>query len=184
MLKSLVFLLIPLLVVACSRDTHADYIGLWQVPGSGESKVLEITKDGDSYLLDDLRATDMLGKKTSPTVLTVNGPQLAFNFGLGSVPLAISGDKNTLRFDQWQLIRVEKGKAPEVKQAIVKVREQRETNRASCKALESEFKEKEAAISRSGVNGTARMSNVAQLKREFIEKTGKVSDCKPLVLFY
>jgi hypothetical protein len=182
--KYLAILLVPFFVIACSRDTHADYVGLWQVPGGGESKILEITKDGDSYLLDDLRATDMLGKRTSPAVLTVNGPQLAFNFGLGSVPLAISGDKNTLRFDQWELTRVEQSKASEVKQTIVKVREQRESNRASCKALENEFKEKESAISRSGVSGSARMSNVAQLKREFIERTGKVSDCKPLVLFY
>jgi len=86
-------------LIACSGDSLNSYVGLWERTNSQFVRVLEISKDGDTYLIDDdiLYDKDFLGNKKAPHVLTKSDGKLSIQRAFGSTQLALSKDKKTLR---------------------------------------------------------------------------------------
>src|SRR5690349_21580972 len=118
-MKNLMAMLaLALSALGCTGDGAAKYVGVWQTADE-RPKTYEILRDGDTFLLDDLKGRDFSGKKTSPRPLSKQGEQLVLNTGMGTAPLALSDDKNTLYFDKWTFKRVPAKDADKVREDIV-----------------------------------------------------------------
>jgi hypothetical protein len=162
-------------LVACSGGGASSYVGLWQTADK-TPKTVEITKDGNSYLLTDLNATDMVGRKKAPIVLTQAGEQLVFSTGYGSAPLGLSEDKNTLRFDKWTFARIPKQDAEQVKTAIEAAQVQATADAEQCKTMGKEMDEKSKEIDRSRSKDSLAVKE--RLRNDFYARADKIPDCK------
>lgn len=176
-------LLVLLGAIGCTAESHSSYVGLWQTQGPPQ-KTLEIRKDGDSYLLVDLRETDMTGKRREPQALSKAGAQLAFNTGFGAAPLALSEDQKTLYFDKWTFARVPQQEASAVKQAIEAQHAQRKLNQEACAALGEEFERKGKEINRSNVPPSTKLAQGAELKKDVTARAEKIPDCKTILMLF
>ena len=167
-------LLLLVSAFSCSAADYSAYVGLWQAEGS-PPKTVEIARDGDSYLLADLRATDFSGKKQGPTLLSGVGPQLAFNTGAGAESLGLSADKNTLYFDKWTFKRIPAKDAEQVKRDINSAQSNQQANRAQCTALGKEYEAKGNEINRSTMAPKAKLASQADLKKNIVSRAGEDS---------
>ena len=183
MRKIITALLLLLSTLSCKANEYSTYVGVWQT-GDAPPKTVEISKDGNSYLLSDLRATDFSGKKQSPRVLSEAGSQLAVNTGMGTAPLGLSGDKNTLYFDKWAFKRVPKQDADRVNSEIQSAQLERKINQDQCKALGRDFEYKANEIYQSNATAKAKMTRQAELKRDLVANAEKIPDCKRTLLLY
>ncbi|WP_092761917.1 hypothetical protein [Rhodoferax sp. OV413] len=183
-MKTLLTVLFLLLSVPdCNADEHAGYIGIWQTTGQ-PPKILEISRDGDTYLLTDLRATELSGKKQAARALSKTGPQLTVNTGVGSVPLALSADKNTLYFDKWTFAKLPGTDAPRVKAELLSELQQRQSNRELCQTLGREVEQRGNDISRSNATAGSKLASTTALKKESIARADKIPDCKQMLMLY
>lgn len=183
MTKLLASFLACCLLLACSRDSHSDYLGVWQTADKSP-KTWEVLKDGDTYLLSRLSETDAIGKPIGPAVLTKLGEQLAFNNGLSAVPMGLSGDKKSLYFDKWTFVRVPAGEAQKVKDGITKQREARIANRERCAALRKEFDQKQSGIDASKQEGQAKLSQKNALRQQLASQAEEIPDCKRQLMLF
>lgn len=183
-MKNLIGALVLLIsAFSCSAADYSAYAGLWQSEGN-PPKTVEITRDGESYLLADLRATDISGKKQAPALLSGAGPQLTLNTGMGAASLGLSGDKNTLYFDKWTFKRIPGKDAEQVKRDINIAQATRQADRAKCVALGKEYEAKSNEINRSSAAPKARLASQLELKKDTVTRAETIPDCKRMLMFY
>ncbi len=122
-LKLVLAIVIALGVTACS-DNNEKAIGLYKYKNNltGTEKVLEVKKDGSTYLFIE----DVI-HKSNPIALTETPDGLSYN----NIPLKLSEDGNTLYFSSINGTRID-NKYLDEKLATI------EENKKNCAALQTE----------------------------------------------
>ena len=139
-LKSLLCLSCALLLCSCSSDSYEKYIGLWEGhqkslwDGSDVLKILEITKEGDSFL-----AKENILVESKAMLLSKNDNQLLVNTGIGSIPIAFGADKDTLLVEGNSYKRITQERVDEIKSDIKKKKEEEERKKILCKDIITEL---------------------------------------------
>jgi hypothetical protein len=180
-MKATFFAVLLLLATRCNGATPADYLGVWQ-NNSKPVKTYEIRKDGESYFLQNLRATTLTGQRQGPTPLTVKDGRLVWSTGTGELPLALTADKQTLVFSSISLDRVVDGQR--LKKEIEAEYAQRNANKSQCDALGREMKARDSAINASNTSATTKMSEKTSLKAEMNRRSTAIPDCKAMLLLF
>jgi hypothetical protein len=99
------------------REQHAAYVGVWQSL-EGTPKTFQVSRDGQTFLLQDLRDYSAQGKLNAPKVLSSEGDQLILKTGFGQAALALRNNGKQLVFDKWTLSKVNDSDAERVKATI------------------------------------------------------------------
>jgi hypothetical protein len=178
LIASLIFVL-----SGCGREQHADYVGVWQSL-EGTPKTFDISREGQTLFLQDLRDHNAQGKLNAPVVLSSEGDQLFVKTGFGQVVLALRNDGKQLVFDKWTLSKVDASDAEQVKTTIQNDFAKRAKDRNDCQALGKLFEERENDINRSGDVATVKLERQRALKAQKIAKASEISDCKRQLLIY
>lgn len=91
-------LFLIIFITACSKNPYQNYIGYWELEDAKSVRVLKISKDGETYLIQDnvFSATKFGGGENKPTVLSESDNKLTINTGLGSMALGLSENGNVL----------------------------------------------------------------------------------------
>jgi len=111
--KTLLLLVLTLALAGCSNnDPFEDYLGLWELQDSGKKKekVLEITRDGETLLINE---NVLRGGK--PTVMKKSDGQLSVSAGFADFPLGLSENRDILRFADGTYKRIDVERLKEVK---------------------------------------------------------------------
>ena len=87
-----IFIILSILLVACSESSYDQYLGYWSKPGRSNNKVIEIKKVNGNYILDE-NAFEEPTKGNGDLVLIKKDGILAIEYGYS---LALSEDKNEL----------------------------------------------------------------------------------------
>lgn len=139
--------LIPLLffgccaLAACPGDPYSDYVGLWEGKttaswnGKPRHHVMEISRQGDSYLLNH----DALASNDGAMLLSKNGGQLLVG-GAAGIPLAFGADTDTILYNRDTFRRI----TPE---RVARIRENIKREEAAGKAREAQCRDTLAALS-------------------------------------
>jgi hypothetical protein len=78
-------------LAGCSGDPYEKYIGYWKKNDAKYPQVLQIYKDGETYLLNHnvFQETDFAGNKKNAMVLKKSEDQLSVENGFGSATLGL-----------------------------------------------------------------------------------------------
>lgn len=184
-MRKLFVLMVTVLFVlsGCGREQHAGYVGVWQSL-EGTPKTFQISRDGQSFFLQDLRDYNAQGKLNAPIVLSPEGDQLVAKTGFGQVALALRDDGKKLVFDKWTLSKVSASESEQVKTSIANDFAKHARDRSDCQALGRIFEERENEINRSSEAATVKLDKQRALKAEKIAKASAISDCKRQLLIY
>lgn len=99
-----------LLLTACSKSPHQDYLGYWVQEDPRFTRVVKISQDGDTYLIkyNIFSAKKRGGRgENKPLVLSKTNDKLSINSGFGGIELGLSEDKKTLFADGKTYKRIE-----------------------------------------------------------------------------
>lgn len=180
-----IVLLVPILVsivlFGCSGDPYEQYIGHWERKGVEHPAILQITKDGDSYLMNDniLQEKDMLGRSKKAIVLKKSEGQLSVENGFGSVMLGISEDGKTLRVSNQEFSRISDQEVSAIKEMAAKEKAEFEKNKSLCEAITREYQDAVNSINKENLGLQERTAKRAALKDATIEKAKSVPKCNP-----
>jgi hypothetical protein len=165
------------------REQHAAYVGVWQSL-EGTPKTFQVSRDGQTFLLQDLRDYSAQGKLNAPKVLSSEGDQLILKTGFGQAALALRNNGKQLVFDKWTLSKVNDSDAERVKATIASEFAKRIKDRSDCQAIGKLFEERENEINRSSVAASVKLEKQRAHKQEKIAKASEISDCKRQLLIY
>lgn len=194
-----------LLLVGCSDNPYESYLGLWERQDSKRLEVIEITQQGDAFMLNNavLKATTAANAERNLMVLAKVEGQLSFNNGLSNNYLILA-DQDTLnianqRFKRITPARVEELKAnkalqdQERQKAMQQVKDQqaqerlareaqmleRAEERANCQQLLDQINADTAAIKQYGSNNAKWTAEYEKIKQKYTEKAKQYPNCKP-----
>lgn len=174
------FLVLAFIFSGCSRDPYASYIGLWQLQDSGAfPQVLQITKDGDTYLADEniLRTTDFFGNKKKSMVLKKSEGQLAVDTGMGSAQLGLSADKNTLHAMNQEYKKISSDTLEKIKAKIDQDRIAAQKNSELCKTLNDGYVQEKSKLVGEYRNIVERSKQERELGQKYLAKAKEIPNC-------
>ena len=176
------FAFICICLHGCSNDPQSSYVGVWQTT-TAPIKTIEISKSGESYIFQDLRATKFNGEPEGPMPLSLKGNQLTLNNGLTDLPLALSNENQTLLIAGLSLKKMPSKEGENLKQQIVSERTERVANLAKCDQLGKEMDVKDKAL-RPLIGKPEYLTQQAALKAEKTERALKIPDCKRHLMIF
>lgn len=178
MFRMVAFFVMAVALAGCGKDPYASYVGLWQRQGVDFPQVMQISKDGETYLVNDniLQAKDFFGNDKKPNVLTKSEGQLMGNNGLASFPLGLSEDQNTLHVEGQEYKRIAPDQLDKIKAKIESDRVAAEKNRELCKSLNNDYSEKIKKL-QENKNFSERMNQQRDLGQEFQAKAKEIPLC-------
>ena len=139
LMRSTIILSFILLLTACGSDPFNKYLGYWQREGMDEGRyeVLEITQEGENYLLDEniFVNRDMRGRPKQPRVLRISEEQLLVKIAHSEAALAISDDEQTLRFFDLKYTRIAASEANDYKLKMQEAEREKEQNNHYCPTI-------------------------------------------------
>jgi hypothetical protein len=173
------YVLAVLVLVGCSGDPYARYIGLWQLQDSPWPKVLEITKDGDTYLADEnvLSTKDIFGNVKKPMVLKKSEGQLSVDTGLGSAELGLSEDENTLHAMDREYKRITSGELQTIQAKIEQDRVEAEKNKELCKTMNDDYVKEKSKLTAMYRDLSERTKQQRELGQKFLAKAKEIPSC-------
>lgn len=142
-MKNLNLIAILLLLCACAKsDDYKNYLGYWQEEDSRNKAIAEISKDGDTYLINRniFREKDLIGKMIKPSVLIAKDGKLTLNQEIEMTPLSLSEDQQKLYFDSRTYTRVDNAKAPMIQKAFNDCKNLRSSYRAEVAQVKDHLK--------------------------------------------
>lgn len=170
-------------LIGCGQDSYSAYIGVWRSL-DGNTKTFEVSKNGETFLLQDLRDYDGQGKLRAPMVLSKDGDQLVVKTGFGQVALGLTDNGKKLNFDRWTLAKVSPSEAAQVKEETRTYVAKRMKDLTDCETLGKSFEERERAINQSTIAGSSKLAQLNALKTEKIAKASAIDDCKGHLFIY
>lgn len=180
-LTALIAALTILFLMGCSADPYAKYIGYWERTDVEHHEVLQVSRDGETYLMNDniLRETDMFGKVKKAMVLRKSEGQLSVENGLGSVMLGISEDGKTLRASNREFRKITDKEVAVIQQKVAKETADFEKNKSLCEAITAEYQAASNAINQENLPLQDRTEKRTALKDATTEKAKNIPNCKP-----
>ena len=165
----------------CSGDPYDKYIGYWERNDVEHHEVLQVSRDGETYLMNDniLRETDMFGKPKKAIVLKKSEGQLSVENGLGSVMLGISEDGKTLRASNREFTKITDEEVAVIRQKVAKETADFEKNKSLCEAITDEYQAASNAINQENLPLQDRTAKRKALQDATKEKAQAIPNCKP-----
>lgn len=164
-LNRLFVIFIAIIVSGCG-DPHGKFVGQWEKVSKSGNAVLEITNDGDTYLLNQ----NILNEGSKPIVLTKTSDAFTLQgFALG---LAANGEElmvadSTYKKaspDRVKEMKDKKNKEDEArKQAFLDFENKLNANKDECQKLKDEFSQKDKELKAASDNEKMMMD--AELKK-------------------
>jgi hypothetical protein len=148
-MKNVVTSLITIVLLSgCMGDPYEKYIGLWERQDKDAYEVMDISKDGETILMNDniLKEKNSFGGKKKSMVLKKSEGQLSIDTGFGSAQLGLSENGDTLRVANQSYKRININRLNKIKEEIKIKKEEQEKNIASCSSLIKEYSEKKEVI--------------------------------------
>lgn len=201
MFSAVLVLLTLLFLAACSKDSYESYIGLWERQGNKRPEVIEISRQGEAYVLN--HAVLEAGTDSKLLVLAKAEGQLTFNPGFGARHLVLA-DKNNLRVANEHYVRITPKRVGEIKaelalqeQARLAARQQlleqqeqerlaleaqrreREQERAKCQELIDKINVEMAGIKQYGGNNAKWTTEYEKIKQKYTVIAKQYVNCKP-----
>jgi hypothetical protein len=164
------------LVSGCSPEPQAAFVGVWQTTGASP-KTLEIHRDGDTYVFQDLRPSPFTGEREGPRVLTREGDHLALSNGVGLLPLGLSGDRGTLLLAGETLTRVTGAEATGLKRQLDADHAKRTADRQRCQQIDAEWHVKERGIRQAGLSAPEQRRRVTELRADLRAQASRLTQC-------
>jgi len=192
-------------LTGCSDNLYENYPGLWELQGANRLEVIEITRQGEAFMLNNAVLKGNAGNNNGKDVIAlakVEG-QLSFNHGLGNVYLVLP-DENTLHISKQRFARITPARVEELKAAqalqeqtrratVQQAREQqeqernmrqaqmreREAERAQCQQLIDQINADTAAIKIYASNNAKWTAEYEKIKQKYTEKAKQYPNCKP-----
>ncbi len=163
----------------CGDDKYADYIGLWQMSDTSYPKVAKISKDGETYLLNEnvLQEKDFFGHKKKSMVLKQSENQLSIENGLGSITLGISADGKTLHIANHEYTKIDEKKLNEIQSAIEKEKLEKEKNQGLCKALDEQYQQEKNTIMAGKYSFSEQRTKITELSKKLKEQSKSIPNC-------
>lgn len=84
-----------LLITACSKP-YEKYIGYWQLDNCDTLKVVEISKDDNTYLITE----NIFAKNNTPYAIENRDNTLFINNGITNMPITLSNDSTLIILDE------------------------------------------------------------------------------------
>ena len=180
-LSALIAALTILFLMGCSGDPYDKYIGYWERKDVEHHEVLQVSRDGETYLMNDniLRETDMFGKPKKAMVLKKSEGQLSVENGLGSVMLGISEDGKTLRASNQEFRKITEDEVAVIQQKVAKETADFEKNKSLCEAITTEYQAASNAINQENLPLQDRTVKRKALQDATKEKAQAIPNCKP-----
>lgn len=165
----------------CSSDPYEKYVGYWERKDVEHKEVLQISRDGETYLMNDniLRETDMFGKPKKAMVLRKSEGQLSVENGLGSVMLGISEDGETLRASNREFKKITEDEVAVIQQKVAKETADFEKNKSLCEAITTEYQAASNAINQENLPLQDRTEKRKALQDATKKKAQAIPNCKP-----
>lgn len=201
MLFSALVLFTLLILAACSKNPYETYNGLWERQGNKHPEVIEISRQGDAYVLNNAVLNE--SAKNDLLVLAKAEGQLIFNTGFGNMHLVLA-DKDNLRIANEHFVRITPQRVAEIKtelalqeqerlkarQAFSDQQEQerlareaqrqaREQERAKCQELIDMINVEMAGIKQFGGNNAKWTAEYEKIKQKYTELAKEYVNCKP-----
>jgi hypothetical protein len=139
-LVNILFAFCLIIFCSCSTEPYKDYIGLWEGnveslwDGKMKTKVLEISQNGESYLVNE----DILNKN-KPILLSKKDGQFVLDTGIGTIPFAFGQNKNILLVSDRSYKRITHERVEEIKLEINKEKEKEAQKEVLCKTIINEL---------------------------------------------
>jgi len=174
-------ILISIVLLGCSGDPYDKYVGYWQKKDVKHYEVLQINKDGETYLMNDniFRETDAFGRKKNATVLKKSEGQFSVENGFGSIVLGLSEDGNTLHAASHTFVKISEDEISSILEKIAREKKDKEKNKTLCDALSSEYKEATAMLSQTDMGYKERNEKRKALNEATKEKAKTIPGCRP-----
>lgn len=111
-------------LAGCSGDSYEKYTGHWKQVDSEPARVLQISRNGETYLLNSnvFMKTDFFGNKKKPVVLKKSEGQLSIATGLGNGVLGLSEDGNTLYMANKEYIKLTVSEFESIKSEVERLK--------------------------------------------------------------
>lgn len=180
-IASLLLILASTAFFGCSRDPYDGYIGYWERKDAKRHEVLQISKDGDSLLMNDniLNETDAFGRPKKAMVLRKSEGQLSVENGFGAVILGLSEDGQTLRAANQEFGKVSEAHVEKLKEKIANDKAEFQKNKALCDEITKEHKDATNALNKEKLPIEELRKKRLELKDATIEKAKQVPKCQP-----
>lgn len=167
------------LLAGCLGDPYEKYIGYWKKNDTKYPQVLQIYKDGETYLLNHnvFQETDFRGNKKNAVVLKKSENQLSVENGFGSTTLGLSDDNKTLHAANMQYTKISSSEFDKLKSEIEVAKKQKEENKTLCAALNEEYKASKKGVDESELDYAVKGQANTALLSAFKEKAKEIPDC-------
>jgi hypothetical protein len=173
-----------LLLSACSDDPYKKYLGLWErQKDSGRDEVMEITKDGETFLMTD----NVFGTKSpisgkikpsKPVVLKKLEGQLSVATPFGGFPFGLSENEDTLRVADQSYKRIDENRLNDIKAKIEQKKIERKKNIEVCNNVKATYKvEKQKVAETYKDDWQVKAVKSKELMDKHFEKIKSLPDC-------
>lgn len=182
-MKFTTFLIIfsAITLLGCSGDPYDKYIGYWEKKDAKRHEILQISKDGETYLMNDniFRETDAFGRKKNATVLKKSEGQFSVENGFGSIVLGLSEDGKTLHAANQSFVKISDDAVSTIREKIAQEKKESAEHKTLCDALAQEYKEANTALSQADLNYRDRTEKRKALNEATKEKAKAIPNCRP-----
>ena len=178
-IKLLIASILSVFLLGCSGDPYEKYIGYWKKNDAKYPQVLQISKDGETYLLNNnvFQTTDFAGNKKKPSVLKKSENQLSVENGMGSTTLGLSGDSKTLHAANMEYTKISESEFEAIKSEVEAEKKQKETNTELCKKLNNEYDSATKELENAGLSFTEKGEKLKVIVAAFKEKAKDIPKC-------
>ena len=177
--KLLIASIFTFVLFGCSGDPYEKYIGYWKMNDAKYPQVLQISKDGETYLLNNnvFQENDFAGNKKKPAVLKKSENQLSVENGMGSVTLGISADSKTLHAANKEYTKISESEFQIIKNEVDAEKLQKEKNKELCKALNNEYDSATKELENSSIGFSEKNEQRKTITNNFKEKAKEIPKC-------
>ena len=178
-IKLLIASILSIFLLGCSGDPYEKYLGYWKKNDTEYHQVLQISKDGETYLLNDnvFQETNFAGNKKKPSVLKKSENQLSIENGFGGVTLGISKDSKTLHAANMEYTKISPSEFETIKSEVEAERKQNEQNKVLCKTLNDEYSAATKEVDSSDLDLTEKGQKRKNVVDSFKEKAKAIPKC-------
>lgn len=178
-IKFIIASILSFFLLGCSGDPYEKYIGYWKKKDSKHPQVLQISKDGETYLLNNniFQETDFSGNKKKSAVLKKSENQLFVENGMGSATLGLSGDEKTLHIANMEYAKISQSELESIKSEVEENKIKKEKNKKLCEEINAEYKVATKELSESGIDYREKNEKNREITTVFKEKIKEITNC-------
>lgn len=160
-------------------DKYEQYIGQWLQENSKSPVVYEISRDGDTFLLNrDALQVDPYSKKKPSALKKQDGQLVYFN-----EPFGLSSDGKKLYAENREFKNISSSEFEALKSNINKIRSEKNIEVGQCNNLRNEYNTRKGALEKMDISATEKSKKRSEMNNEFKKKQAEIPHCLIAVFF-